>query len=165
MRQIISLTRQQSMRHYLEQVWALLEDAYRDVAGGLHFADHAALLDESARWQLALCDGRVLAVTVFKAKKGLKLIAMAAACELAGARDALCEMLRRALRQAWMELSGRAESFVMKYCDGHRFLIHGSLIPQLLDKPIEATAADGYHYVREILQQRKTKIAVGTFRA
>ncbi len=157
------LTRQSAMRYYLEQVWQLLQDSYADVPGGLHFASRQQLLETTVRWKLVLQDKQLLAVTVYKAKKGLKLVAMGINQGLqALGKAALILIIKQDLPSCWMELSEKAERFVLKYCDGHNYIIHSSLVAQLLDKPITPHDADSYHYCRFVQQLMKVKIALGS---
>lgn len=160
---IIQLHQPQQMQAYRQQVWQLLAESYARVTGGLNYTCAEELISTSARWKLALHGGRVVAVTIYKAKKGLKLVAMAA-CRQARdwGRRALINIIRQDLRHCWMELSEQAEHFVLKYCGGHRFIIHNSLVPHLLDKPVTPFEQDGFHYCRTIQGQSKLKIAVGT---
>lgn len=160
---IIQLHQPQQMQSYCKQVWPLLVESYAKVNGGLNYANAEELISTSARWKLALHGGRVVAVTIYKAKKGLKLVAMAA-CRHARdqARRALINIIKRDLRHCWMELSEQAEHFVLNYCGGHRFIIHSSLVARLLDKPVSPFELDGFHYRRTIQGQNKLKIALGT---
>ncbi|WP_299791655.1 hypothetical protein [uncultured Shewanella sp.] len=151
------------MRPYLEQVWQLLKASYADVTGGLHFASRQQLLDTTVRWKLVFQNHQLLAVTVFKAKKGLKLVAMGINQDLQSlGKKALIRSIKQDLACCWMELSEKAERFVLKYCDGHKYIIHSSLVAQLLDKKVEAHYGDSYHYHRSINQLKKMKIALGT---
>lgn len=164
--QIITLSaseQPQTMQQYLPHVWAVLVASYASVAGGLHFSDPQALLEESACWRLAV-DGDVVAVVTYKAKKGLKLGAMGICPhQRAAGREGLKTIIREDLPHCWMELSEGAEQFVLKHCQGERYLIHNSLIPQLLDKDeVEPALEDAFHYRREICGIHKHKIALGT---
>lgn len=159
----LTLTKQAQMQTYLEQVWTLLEASYARVSGGLHFASPAELLTDTQRWRLVICRGQVIAVTLFKAKRGWKLVAMAT-CRRYGdrARHALRRLICADLPRCWMELSEQAERFVMTYCGGHHFMIHASLAAELLGKIISPAGSDGYHYCREVAGVVKAKVIVGT---
>lgn len=161
--QITQVTHPQHMQQYCAQVWQLLVASYARVNGGLNYASAEQLIATSARWKLALDGDRVLAVTIYKAKKGLKMVAMAACKQFRDlARRALISMIKADLRHCWMELSEQAELFVLKHCGGHRFLIHSSLVAQLLDQQVEPGDLDGFHYRRTIQGHSKLKIALGT---
>lgn len=149
---------------YLHQVWKILVHAYSNVEGGLLFADELDLLRKTSIWKIATIDGRVVAVTVFKSKYGQKLVAMGidgTYDKPSEAKAALAKLIESSLERAWMEVSEAAESFIMKYCRGEKYLIHHSELSRYLDKWIDATA-DGYHYVRHIAGIQKVKIAIGT---
>ena len=159
---IITLRNHQRMHKYLPQVWSLLRDAYAGVAGGWHYASEQALLDDSASWRLVVHGGKVAAAVVYKHKHGLKLVAMGVSQEMAAlGKVGLVRIIRGDLARCWMELSEAAERFVMRHCNGHRYLVHRSLVATLLGKPV-APAADGYHYIRDVCGLRKEKILLGT---
>lgn len=159
----LTLTNHHQMLTYLPQVWDLLVASYASVSGGLLYAEPAELLSETQRWRVVIYRGRVIATTLFKAKRGWKLVAMAT-CRRHGqrARHALRRLICADLPRAWMELSEQAERFVLRCCGGHHFMIHASLAAGLLDKPVELVAEDGYHYRRAVAGLLKAKIMVGT---
>lgn len=159
---IITLKRTDRMQKYMQQVWAILRESYARVEGGWHYDSPEALLQDSACWRVVIHAGRVVAVTVYKAKKGLKLVAMGACSQMKEqARRGLQKMIRADLTRCWMELSEAAENFVLKHCNGSRHIIHGSRAASLLDKEV-APAQDGYHYQRVVCGIQKCKILVGT---
>lgn len=147
------------MAKYLPQVWALLEEAYARVPGGLHYVTPEQVVAKTDVWHLVVLAGRVQAVTLHKRKCGLKLVAMAKA---RGGRAALILLIRHALRHGWMELSDQAERFVINECGGHRYLIHGSFAHRLLGKVVLPGQEDTFHYRREIMNQLKSKVLLGT---
>jgi len=111
---------------YLPQVWKILDRAYSNVDGGLLFSDELDLLRKTSIWKIAIIDGRVVAVTVFKRKFGQKLVAMGIDSSFHRpdeAKAALAKLIESSLERAWMEVSEAAESFVMKYCRGEKYLI------------------------------------------
>lgn len=159
----LTLTDANQMGSYLDQVWPLLVISYAKVSGGLLYSEPSELLNDTQRWRLVLHRGRVIAATLFKAKRGWKLVAMAC-CRQCGdrARHALRRLICSDLPRAWMELSERAEYFVLTQCGGHRFLLHASLAAELLGKPVQTDMADGYHYRRDVAGIVKAKLIVGT---
>ncbi|OOE57754.1 hypothetical protein [Salinivibrio sp. IB282] len=161
--QTITVTTASQMQDYADQVWALLVASYAHVKGGLHYTNKPHMLAQTQRWQLVVRGKRVIAAILFKAKRGWKLVAMAA-CRRAksAARAALKRLICGALPNSWMELSERAEHFVMLHCHGHQYLIHASLVSELLNKSVRVDEADSYHYVRDIAGIPKAKIIVGT---
>ena len=161
----LTLNTPEGMRNFIEPVWQLLVKAYQHVKGGLLYRCPADLLNDTHRWRLVLHHGRVIAVTIYKSKRGWKLVAMATCRE-----DKVCSKSRQALRRlicadlprCWMELSEHAERFVLGVCGGHRFLVHASLAAELLNKPVLPASSDGYHYLRNIAGIIKQKVIVGT---
>ncbi len=159
----LTLTDSSQMQTYLAQVWDLLVASYAGVSGGLHYSEPAELLAKTQRWRLVLYRGQVIAATLFKAKRGWKLVAMATCRQhRQRARNAMRRLICADLPRAWMELSEHAERFVLRCCGGHHYLIHSSLAAALLDKQIEPVAEDGYHYRRTVAGLVKAKIMVGT---
>ena len=155
------LTTDSQKQAYLPQVWEILQASYREVPGGLHYADPQDALDKTDEWHLIVENGQVLALTLHKYKHGVKLVALAKA-RLPGARRALKQLIRYALRRGWMELSDQAETFVMRECQGHRFLIHASFAADLLKKAVLPAEGDSFHYRRRIMQKVKTKLLLGS---
>ncbi|MFT0213941.1 hypothetical protein VQ643_15285 [Pseudomonas sp. F1_0610] len=150
------------MQKYSQAVWELLQANYADVTGGLHYTSIEQLINTSAMWKVALHKKQVVAVTIYKAKKGLKLVALAACQKLKKvACIALSNIIRRDLKSCWMELSERAERFVMLYCGGQDFIISNELAAQILEKQV-VCLNNGYHYLREINNQPKSKLLLGT---
>lgn len=164
MTKTLTLNNQADMQRYVDQVWSLLVESYAQVSGGLHFPSAEALMQDTQRWRLVLRRGRVIAVTLFKAKRGWKLVAMAT-CKMHRefSRRALQCLIKADLHRSWMELSERAEAFVLKHCGGHHFVVHASFAAELLGKPVMIQGVeDGYHYQREVAGLLKSKVIVGT---
>lgn len=161
----VRISNKRKMQRYADQVWALLNHAYAQVPGGLLFQDKKDLIQQSHTWHLALNEKGVLAITVHKFKRGLKLVAAAKAKLLHQAeltKQALIYLVSHALNTGWMEVSEAFESFVMKYCQGYRYLISADLAYQLLQKTDITQADDQYHYHRVINGLKKMKLALGT---
>lgn len=151
------------MQRYAAQVWSILVDSYAQVSGGLHYESLNELIQDTQRWRLVVRHGEVVALTLFKSKRGWKLVAMAA-CRSQGkrARQALKRLIQADLPRCWMELSERAEAFVLRHCGGQHFVVHASLASDLLGKPVSDNVADGFHYQREVCGLLKSKMIVGT---
>lgn len=157
------LTNQSEMNSYIDQIWNLLVIAYKEVEGGLHYASKEEILQDTVRWRIALDGEKVIACTLFKPKKGLKLVAMATSTKFGyAAKEALREIINMDLPYTWMELSEGAERFVLGKCDGSKYLFHASHAKQLLEKDILMGDFDGFHYKRNILGFMKSKVIVGT---
>ncbi len=114
-------------------------------------------------WKLILKKGEVIAVTIFKAKHGLKLVAMGADRLNYGkeAVVALSRSIKEDLKHIWMEVSGSAENFLMTHCDACRYIINNTFADALLGKELTLDT-NGYHYSRKIANIQKSKIIVGT---
>lgn len=150
------------MRPYANGVWRILQECYANIEGGLNYSSIQQLIDTSAFWDVSMVNGQVLAATVFKAKRGLKLVAMAVNRQVGEeAKHALKRMILSRLDHCWMELSGAAERFVVRNCDGASYYLDASRAGSLLDTAIQPSA-DGFHYRRFILGIEKEKIALGT---
>lgn len=159
---IVTLYSKASMHKYATQVWQVLADAYASVEGGLNYESLEDLMGSSAQWKVVLHNRRVAAVAVYRAKKGLKLVAFAACKNIKKLGClGLVKIISADLKYCWMELSEHAERFVMQYCGGDKYIIGNSLVSHILDKPVEL-ADSGYHYVRVINHVRKTKVLLGT---
>lgn len=144
-------------------VWDILSDAYANVKGGLNFESKQDLIDSNGEWKVVFSGKNIIAITIYKAKNGLKLVAMATNKLFKSiAKKALIKLIKREVKHCWIELSESAEHFVMKYCNGKSHRINKSLIPALLNKPISLSSNDNYHYFRTIKKIRKQKIVVGT---
>ncbi|EKO3587249.1 hypothetical protein [Vibrio cincinnatiensis] len=160
-RTFYKLTTLSEKEAYLAQVWDILQASYQQVPGGLHYSKPQDALNKTDEWHLIVENDQVLALTLHKYKHGVKLVALAKS-RLAGSRRALKQLIEYALLHGWMELSDQAESFVMRECQGHRFLIHASFAPLLLKKTILPAEGDSFHYRRRIMQSVKTKLLLGS---
>lgn len=152
-------------RAFQQAVWDLLAVAYREVEGGLYYADLDEMVNTTSEWQLALADGQLIAVVLFKAKKGRKMVAFGATADPALrnklGKQALADMISSQLGSAWLEVSEKAERFVMGL-GGARYLIDNRWAAKLTGKPLLGLCDDGVHYIREICGFAKRKIIVGT---
>lgn len=159
----LTIKAQNTMKRYSLKVWALLKEAYKNVKGGLHFNSIEQLINTTAQWKVIVVNNEVIAVTVYKAKKGLKIAAFACA-KIKDAKDSLARLITKELKTAWIEVSERAENFVLKYCDGSKYIIPNNEAKTILNKSI-SLCSDGLHYVRTIQNIRKEKLLLGTIQA
>ena len=146
--------------YFIDQVWEVLLESYSNIGGGLLFVDKYALIHETSEWKITLSANNVASILIFKAKNGRKIVAMGINRRVNRARNLLITSLRQSLQYAWMEVSEMAETFVMKYCDGYKYLIHNSKASVLLGKKVKP-AHDGYHYLRVVGDITKEKIIIG----
>lgn len=59
-----------------DDVFAILSDAYRDVKGGLNFKDVDDLIFNTSLWKVIYLNSNIVGVMVYKAKRGLKMVAL-----------------------------------------------------------------------------------------
>jgi hypothetical protein len=146
---------------FISEIWMLLKKAYANVKGGLLFESKKELLEKTAQFKVVLHKNSVVAVTIYKAKRGLKLVAMATNNDFRDiAIPSLGKLIQNDLKTSWMEVSESAEKFVMRN-GGNKFKIENSFAEKLLNKAIEPSI-DGFHYTRNIANINKEKIILGT---
>ena len=158
----LTLKRNSEKSKHINNVWDLLEDGYQDVKGGLFFKSKEELLKTTAQWKVIMLNNKIIAVTIYKAKKGLKLVAMTVskANEYKKiAVTALAKLIKKDLKTCWMELSENAEKFVMKFAG--EYVVQNSLVSQIIEKDV-TLSDDGIHYFRTIKNINKEKILLGT---
>ena len=155
------LNKKEKQIKYIDKVWNLLSNAYQKVKGGLLFKSKEELINTTVEWKVVIYKNNIVAVTVYKAKKGLKLVAMATNQEYREiSLSSLGNIIKNDLKSCWMEISESAEKFVMRN-GGEQYKINNELVPTILDKNIKLSA-DGFHYFRTIANLNKEKIIVGT---
>jgi len=158
----LTLINEEQRLTHIDRVWELLEEGYQDVKGGLFFNSKEDLLNTTSQWKVIISNKKIIAVTIYKAKKGLKLVAMTASKQIEEKKiaiKALIKLIKKDLKTCWMELSEAAERFVMKFAGN--YTVKNSLVAQIIDKEI-TLSADGVHYYRTIKNINKEKILLGT---
>jgi hypothetical protein len=147
---------------FAHQVWRLLNDAYENVVGGLHFCSVVELIETTDEWRLSLVNNEVVALIILKAKKGLKISAFCLNRKYHSvAKSQLISLLTESFKNCWIEASEAAEKFIMRYCNGAHFLINNHFTHRLLNKPTRHNQ-DGFHYAREVNGIVKEKVIIGT---
>lgn len=100
---------------YRDDVWELLQKAYAPMGGirgsGFESPDH--MVERLPMWKLARKNGRIVAVVLYKDKKGRKAVA-SATDNSAAADKALADMLPQEPRRAYAEKSKRALGAYMR---------------------------------------------------
>jgi len=148
-----------------DDIFALLRDTYQNIAGGLHFSSADELVTKTSVWKIIYFQDNIVGVVIYKAKKGLKMVALA-----------LCHKLNKSLRRntkimlsylfkvtfhnTWMEVSEGVERFILKN-GGEKYFISNTLASRLTGKEVVGLCSDGYHYQRVINGVLKTKVMVG----
>ncbi len=148
---------------YLDIVWDILSQSYKNISGGLLFKSKYDLLYSTSMWKIILKRNKVLAVMVFKAKHGLKLVAMGADKLSYGKESviALSKNIQEDLKHMWIEVSDNAEEFLMHQCGAYKYMISNNFATSLVEKEL-VLDNNGYHYYRKIANIQKHKIIVGT---
>lgn len=160
----LALIEPQQRNAWLPRLWCLLQRAYQNVKGGLHYRDPDELLATSHEWLLGVCQDEVIAALVLEPKKGRKIVALAADCREEQRDTAIItlgNLLRDQWSSAWSEVSEKAEKFALRN-GGADFRISNREAQALTGKPILDLNPDGYHYTRMILGHAKEKLMLGT---
>jgi hypothetical protein len=149
-----------------DDVFAILQEAYREVKGGLHFSSPDELVLKTSAWRVIYFHSTIVGVVIYKAKRGLKMVALALSSQIDSSikrhtKSMLSYLFRITFRSTWMEVSENAERFILAI-GGDKFLIPNSYAHNLTQKDIVELDSDGYHYYREINGILKRKIILGT---
>ena len=152
----------------VDDVFKILEDSYRDVKGGLHFTDKDELINKTNLWKIIYLDEIIVGVIIYKAKNGLKMVALGIANFISRKSQSYIKTMLSAIfkltfSNTWMEVSEGVEKFIIKN-GGDVFFIKNTMAAQLTGKEILSLDTDGYHYTRKINGVIKTKIMIGTFK-
>ena len=150
----------------VDDIYEILYESYRSVKGGLHFSSKDELIIKTDKWRVIYYDTEIVGVIIYKAKKGLKMVAMGLHQHIEKplrnlAKQTLVSIFKFTFSHTWMEVSEGAEAFILKN-GGHNFMIPNELAQQLTGKEILGLCEDGYHYKREINGIIKTKLMIGT---
>jgi len=148
----------------VDDVYTLLAKAYENVAGGFLFANKDELIIKTDTWEVFYYEGNVIGVVLYKAKKGLKMVALAIDSSSKHLQNYAKKMMscffKLTFSKTWMEVSEAAEKFIRKH-GGEQFLIPSIYAKELLGKDVEL-CNDGFHYTRVINGIVKTKVIIGT---
>lgn len=150
----------------VEDVYSILFNAYKNVEGGLHFKDKDELLLKTNLWKIIYLDAEIVGVLIYKAKKGLKMVAIGLSSFLSkdlqhSVKKMLASIFQLTFASTWMEISEGVERFVLKYV-GKNFFIKNEQAQLLTGKEIVSLDDDSYHYYRIINGILKRKIMIGT---
>lgn len=147
-------------QQYADQVWNMLEHAYKEIGGFLSAANAQELVETPGLWKMVVRSNHVSAVVIYKASHGRKLIGAATDGSSEGKND-LMMILRedRDLSRSWAEVSGRMEGLYRKM--GAK-PIPNTEAHQLTGKRILSLDDDGVHYTRLIAGHPHVKALYGT---
>jgi len=145
----------------VDEIFDILKRAYSSVKGGLHFKSKDDLLLSTDLWRIIYIDTEPIGVLIYKAKFGLKMVALGVSdIYRKEAKTILARILRETLSRTWMEVSEGMERFMLKIgCE--KFFVPNIFVAQLTKKSIIKLCDDGYHYIREINGIPKRKVIVG----
>jgi hypothetical protein len=160
------IVRSSSERAFLaDDVFTLLQITYQNVLGGLHFSSADELVVNTSVWKIIYFQTTIVGVVIYKAKKGLKMVALALCHKLnkplkQHTKTMLSYLFKVTFNNTWMEVSEAAERFIVDN-GGEKYFISNTLATQLTGKEIVALCSDGYHYQRVVKGVLKTKVMVG----
>jgi len=152
----------------VDDVFTILQNAYKNIQGGLHFKDKDDLINKTDLWKIIYLDETIVGVIIYKAKKGLKMVALGIASFLNKKskfliKTMLSNIFKLTFSNTWMEVSEGVEKFILKH-GGEGFLIKNTFANHLTGKVILSLDEEGYHYKREINGVVKTKVMIGTIK-
>lgn len=159
----ITVTNNNDMNKYVNIVWDMLQDAYKEIGGFLTAKTKDELIKKSSLWKMVRRNGKILAVKIYTSKKGGRKSIACATNGTPEGKDALYSILKEDIkmmdqRQAWAEVSGKMEHLYNKF--------GGVVVPSkyiqdiLADKEIFNQKDDG-HYSRNIKGEPHEKIIYG----
>ena len=151
---------------YLNDVWNILQDTYKNIGGIANIESPEELLDRKYVWKLVTKNKEVLAVSISKTKSGGRKIFVGGCLPTPEGKAAFYKMLdedvKRLERGAWAEVSGSMEGVYIFKLGG--VPIPANLASKILKdsgKEIISVAKDGYHYTRKIGGKEYEKILFG----
>jgi len=160
-----NITSTQERAFIADDVFDILAEAYSDVKGGLLFSSVDELILDTSMWRVIYFQSTIVGVVIYKAKRGLKMVALALSAHLNTSiqkyvKSMLSYLFKLTFANTWMEVSESAERFIIRN-GGERYLISNTLASKLTGKDVLSLCDDGYHYTREINGIIKTKVIVG----
>jgi hypothetical protein len=146
-------------RLYADQVWHMLQHAYKEIGGFLSAANVDELTETPGLWKITTRKDHVSAVVIYKESHGRKLIGAATDGTSEG-KNGLMMILRedRDLKRSWAEVSGRMEGLYRKMGAQP---IPNSESHRLTGKRILDLDDDGIHYTRLIAGHPHVKALYG----
>jgi len=157
---VLTMNNLERKEKYIDDVWDILVFSYKNVEGGLHFESKEHLIKTTSEWQVITYGKTVTGVLIFKIKQGMKIVALGASEENREmAKKQLGEVLKKALKYSWIEVSGQVEKFINKI--GCKKKIMSAInAKKILNKKV-TILEDGIHYAREIMNIVKVKVVYG----
>lgn len=171
---------------YADEVWKVLQKSYAPIGGikGSGFKNKQDMIDNIPFWKLAVKDGRVVAVVMYKDKNGRKSVAFGTdGSEAAGpvVQDILKNELQRSFGEKSKAMLGKMiktvpwnvlKNFLMTPDQAQKIL--GKEVTPVSEVPFEDLPDDGkmtlkktpelkkYAYIRDISGSPTFKVLLGT---
>ena len=172
----------QQKEKYVDEVWEILKKSYSKIGGikGRGFGSKQEMIEQIPFWKLVRKDGKIVAVVMYKDKKGRKMVAIGTDGSEEG-QKATQDIYKNEFSRSFFELSDRAlgavlkavgEKFALKYIkdiDTVKGLLKGNevLEPDMNDSSVEFIK-DNYPKIAKHFYQRKIgdglkhKVLMGT---
>lgn len=155
----LNLRSSDEMEQYLDTVWEILQNTYKDI-GGFKSSTKDSLIKETSMWKLSRRDGKIVAVVLYVNKRGTKLVGAGTDGSPAGKKDMymiISEDIK--FKRVWAEVSGAIEHIYLKL---GATKVPNDMAAEILNKQILSLNPDGYHYTRLIKGHPHEKMIVGT---
>lgn len=153
-------TNPEGRAQYQDQVWHLLQHAYKEIGGFLSAANAQELAETPGIWKLTLRGDQITAVVIYKESHGRKLIGAATDGTAQGKQDLILILKEdKRLNRSWAEVSGKMENLYEKLGAQP---IPNDQAARLTGKRILSLDDDGVHYVRLIAGHPHKKALYGT---
>ncbi|BAV39180.1 hypothetical protein BPT24_057 [Tenacibaculum phage pT24] len=155
----VNLTSKEQMRENIDVIWDILQRTYAPIGGFLTAKTKEDLINKTDFIKMVRREGRIVAVALYKDKKGRKAIAKGSdGTDLGkkGVKDIYMEDIK--LGRAWGEFSGASAGYQIKK---GAVPIPSKYAKDILGKEILSYNDDGFHYTREIGGEPHEKIILG----
>lgn len=155
-------------QRYANEVFSILQRSYEPIGGlkGGGFSSPQDMIDTIPFWKLAIKDGKVVAVAMYRDTSGRKRVAIGTDGSAEGKKQ-IANIVKSDYTQSrsWAEISGPSLAFT-KSLMGDEFK-NIVIDPNLVRKVYQANGEDisvlsDYEYERNINGHLITKVAVGT---
>ena len=145
----------------VDEAWDILQKAYSRIGGFKSAASKEELINDTFLWKAVKTKNEIVAVGIYKKKKGRKRIAIGALRTDAGKKGVL-SIMKEDLKRAWVETSGPSEKTLKKFPNAEKYFIPNDQAAELTGKKILELNPDGYHYTRIIAGSPHEKMMIGT---
>ena len=159
----VTLTNNNDMYKYIDIVWDMLQNAYKNIGGFLTAKTKDDLIKKSSLWKLVRKSGNIVAVAIYTSKNGgRKLIAVATDGTSVG-KSALYSIIKEDIkmmnqREAWAETSDAMEYLYNKFGG---VVVPSKYVQDILKNKEISNQKDDGHYTRYIMGEPHEKIIYG----